>query len=163
MKAPGRRWEWIGVDRILGEAGILKDSSAGRRHFETMMEQRRTQEAKPGDWQAVRRGWFLGDAQFKKELLAQMHDGFGAHHGGEEREESCQAQAERVLAAELKRLRWTKEDLAKRRKGGVGKARLAQRLRKETTMRLVWIAERLHMGSASTVAHCVRKTADCRD
>ena len=105
----------------------------------------------------MRRGWFLGDKQFKKELLEQMHASFGAHHGGEEREESCQAQAERLLASEFKRLGWTKEHLLKQRKGDVAKARLAQRLRSETTMTLAWIAERLVMGSASTVAQSLRR------
>jgi hypothetical protein len=105
----------------------------------------------------VRRGWFLGDAQFKKELLAQIHESFGSHHGGEEREESCEARAERLLESELKRLGWTQEHLLKRRKGDAGKARLAQRLRQETTMTLAWIAERLSMGSASTVAQSLRR------
>ena len=117
----------------------------------------RAQEAKPGDWQAVRRGWFLGDAQFKKELLAQIHESFGTHHGGEEREESCEVQAERLLESELQRQGWTKDQLAGWRKGDVRKARVAQRLREETTMTLAWIAERLSMGSASTVAQSVRR------
>jgi hypothetical protein len=57
----------------MGEAGIPQDSSVGRRQFETVMEQQRAQETKPADWKALRRGWFLGDAQFKKEVLAQTH------------------------------------------------------------------------------------------
>ena len=47
-------------------------------------------------------------------------------------------------------LGWTKEYLAKRRKSDAHKARVARRLREETTMTLAWIAERLSMGSAST-------------
>ena len=156
LKAPGRRWTWLRVDRLLGELHIPRDSTAGRRQFETMMEERREQATHSAEWKAVRRGWFLGDAQFRKELLAQMHENFGAHHGGEEREESCQVCAERLLETELRRLGWTKEHLAKRRKGDVQKARVARRLREETTMTLGWIAERLAMGSASTVAQALR-------
>jgi REP element-mobilizing transposase RayT len=157
LKTPGRRWEWLRVDWLLGEAGIPRDSSAGRRQFEALMEERRAQEANPAAWKAVRRGWFLGDPQFKKELLAQMHESFGAHHGGAEREESCEARAEELLASELKRLRWTKEQLMTRRKGDAGKVRVARRLRAETTMTLAWIAERLAMGSASTVTQSLRR------
>ena len=51
----------------------------------------------------------------------------------------------------------TQEQLMRRRKGDVGKARLARRLRQETTMTLAWIAERLSMGSASTVAQSLRR------
>jgi len=163
LKAPGRRWRWLRVDRLLGEMRIPQDSSAGRRQFEQQMDQRRVQETTPADWKAVRRGWFLGDREFKNELLEQMHPSFGAHHGGEEREEACEARAERLLESELKRLGWTPEELARRRKGDVGKARLARRLRQETTMTLAWIAERLSMGSASTVAQSLRRIVDCRD
>lgn len=157
LKAPARRWEWLRVDRLLGGMGIPQESNAGRRRFEMMMEERRARESNPADWRAVRRGWFLGDAQFKKELLAQMHENFGANHGGEEREESCEARAERLLASELQRLGWTKEQLTQRRKGDAHKVRVARRLREETTMTLAWIADQLAMGSASTVAQSLRK------
>lgn len=36
------------------------------------MEHRRRQEGLRSDWQAVERGWFLGDKRFKEQLLAQM-------------------------------------------------------------------------------------------
>jgi REP element-mobilizing transposase RayT len=158
LKASGRRWEWLRVDRLLGDAGIPRDSTAGRRQFEKLMEKRRDEESSSAEWQAVRRGWFLGDAQLRKELLAQMHERFGAHHGGEEREESCEARAERLLESELERLRWTREQLARWRKGDARKVRLARRLREETTMTLEWIAQRLAMGSASTVALSLRRS-----
>jgi REP element-mobilizing transposase RayT len=39
--APSRRASWLRVDRLLGEWGIPKDSTAGRRVFEQRMEWRR--------------------------------------------------------------------------------------------------------------------------
>jgi hypothetical protein len=47
------------------------------------------------------------------------------------------------VAAELKQVTWTTEDLQHRRKGDTEKVRIAQRLRAETTMTLKWIAEEL--------------------
>ena len=120
------------------------------------MEARRAEEMDEESLEVMRKAWCLGSEQFKKELLAQMHESFGAHHGGEEREESCAALAERLLESELKRLGWTKEQLANRRKGDARKARVAQRLREETTMTLAWIADQLSMGSASTVAQSLK-------
>ena len=141
---------------MLGEGASRRTATRDGGNSKAMMEERRARETNPADWRAVRRGWFLGDAQFKKELLAQMHESFGAHHGGEEREESCAALAERLLESELKRPGWTKEQLANRRKGDARKARVAQRLREETTMTLAWIADQLSMGSASTVAQSLK-------
>jgi hypothetical protein len=86
-----------------------------------------------------------------------MHESFGAQHSGEEREASCEAQAERLLKSELKRLGWTKEHLAGRRKSDARKVQVARRRRGETTMTLAWIAERLSMGSASTVVQSLRR------
>jgi hypothetical protein len=43
--------------------------------------------------------------------------------------------------------------LAARRKGDAEKVAMAQRLRRETTMTLAWIAERLRMGVKTHLAH----------
>src|SRR5437867_1184674 len=44
LKAPVRRPPWLRVDRVLGKTGIPKDSTAGRRRFEEVMEERRAEE-----------------------------------------------------------------------------------------------------------------------
>ena len=62
-----------------------------------------------------------------------------------------------LVSEELKRRRWTNQQLNQRRKGDVEKIRIAQRLRAETTMTLEWIAQRLQLGSIGYVAHCLRQ------
>ena len=88
LKAPARRPAWLRVDRLLGEAGIPRDTAAGRRQFALRMEERRGQE-RGGDWKAIRRGWCLGDEMFRQELLAQMTGKMGEHHYGQERQEGA--------------------------------------------------------------------------
>lgn len=156
LKPPSRRWPWLRVDRLLGEFRIPKDSAAGRRRLEAALEDRRKAET-DDEFDGVRCGWFLGETQFKEELLAQMATGMGEHHDGEERRESAAALAETIVRQELKRLHWGESDLAKLPKGAPEKAAIAQRLRNETTMTLKWIAQRLAMGSASMVTHCLRQ------
>lgn len=114
------------------------------------LEQRRAAE----DGQAcktIRRGWFLGDDTLKQELLGQMAERKGAEHYGEERRESELAKAERLLAVGLKKARWTEPDLARQRKGHPVKVRLAQQLRRQTTLTVGQIAARLQMGSRGYV------------
>ena len=84
LKTPARRPAWLRVDRLLGEAGIPRDTPAGRRQFALRMEERRGQE-RGADWKAIRRGWCLGEERFRKELLAQMTEKMGEHHYGQER------------------------------------------------------------------------------
>jgi hypothetical protein len=156
LQSPGKRPPWLRGERLLGEYHLPKDSAAGRRRLEEAMEQRRG--AEDGrEYKAIRRGWFLGDEALKKELLAQMSEKAGASHYGEELRESAEAKAERIVTKEMKRLGWNGEELKRRRKGDRGKARLARRLRRETTVSLRWVAERLRMGSVSMVAHCLRQ------
>ena len=143
---------------MLGEMGIPQDSATGRRHFEAMMEVGRHGD-EPGEWRKVRRGWCLGDEQFRQELLAQMEGKQGRNHGGKERLETDEAHAERLLVQELKRLRWAANELADRRKGDAEKVRIARRLRGGTTMTLDWIAKRLHMGTAGYAATCLRQSS----
>ncbi len=146
LKAPTRRLPWLRVDRLLGEMGIPQDTAVGRQQFESRMEERRAQEL-GGDWKAIRRGWCLGDETFRRELLAQMAGQMGEHHYGEERQESAEEKAERLVRQGLKKARWTEEDLRWRRKSDAVKIRLAVQLRQETTMTLKWIAVRLQMGA----------------
>jgi hypothetical protein len=72
----------------------------------------------------------------------------GESHESEQRRESSEVLAERIVREELKKTGWRDADLAK--------ASIAQRLKKETTMTLKWIAQRLKMGSASMVTHCFK-------
>jgi len=161
---PGRkRPGWLRVERLLGEHGIPKDSKAGRREFGRRMELRRQSQAGAEPLKAVRRGWCFGDKAFRRELLAQMKEQMGEHHYGEERAETEQEAAEGIVQEGLKRLGWKAGDLEKRAKGHPEKLKLAVRLRKEATVTVKWIAERLRMGTWTHLNHLLywhrRRTA----
>lgn len=146
LKPPGQRWNWLRVDRLLGEWAIAKDSPAGSRRFGRMMEQRRKQESPEADWKAIEHGWCLGDEEFKAQLLAQVRQLRGDHYGPELRQ-ADQAHALALLQKELRARNWNDADLARRRKGDLEKVEIAWGLRQQTSMTLKWIAQKLHMGS----------------
>lgn len=147
LAASAHRPGWLRVDRLLGEHGIAEDTAAGRQEFERRMEARRTQETDGAEWAPLRRGWCLGSEQFRQEMLDRMAGQLGAHHAGELRRESAEAKAERIIAGELGRLGWTEGDLTRRHKSDPERMALAARLRRETTLTIKAIAERLHMGT----------------
>ncbi len=157
LAALKERPPWLRVDRLLGEKGIPKDSAAGRREFARQMECRGEQESS-ADHQVVRRGWFLGSEEFRRELLLSASERSGGSHYGSDRFQSSPERAQRMVAQELKRLGWDQGEWARRRKGDPHKVALARRLRVETTMSLAWIAERLRMGSWSYVSNLLRAT-----
>ncbi len=152
LKPPGRRPQWLRVDRLLGERGIPRDSVAGRTEFGRQMERRR-QEVGASDYRSIQRGWCLGSEAFRQELLATAVEHVGASHYGSDRQETGEQKAQRIVREEMKRLGWAEDDLPQRRKGDAGKVRVARRLREETTMSLKWIAQRLQMGSWTYVSN----------
>jgi len=152
LKPPGARPSWLRTDRLLGEQGIQKDSPAGRAEFEKRLELRRASEELEELEEAVG-GWCVGSEEFRDELLAQMHERKGAEHFGPEIRESAVQKAQRLVKEELAQLGWGERELKRRRKGDPEKVRIASRLRRETTMTQAWIAERLHMGTKTHLAH----------
>ena len=163
VAAPSRRPAWLRVDRLLAEWGIPKDSEAGRRAFQRAMEQRRGEEWEE-DFQGVERAWYLGDEEFRQELLRQAPLRRGASHYGEIVQQAAEQRAERMVQAGLKRLKWREKDLPRRRKGDMGKVKLAYQLRAQSTMPLAWIAERLQMGSRGYLTWLLyRHGKNCKD
>jgi len=152
LATPSRRPGWLRVDRLLGEWRIPKDNAVGRRVFSEQMERRRAEDLSK-EFKPVERGWYLGGEEFRRELLEAVSRGAGARAAGPEAREAGEAKAERIVRGEMKRLRWGEKELAGRRKGDKAKLEVAERLRRETTMTLAWIASRLRMGTAAHVAH----------
>jgi putative transposase len=146
LRKPAQRVEWLRVGRLFGEMRIPKDSPAGRAHFERQMEQRRREDLGE-EWRSIRRGWCLGEEAFREELLAQISGRMGEHHYGMERKESAEERAEGIVMEELRKAGLGREELSKRAKGDPVKLAIALRLRRETTMTLKWITERLQMGA----------------
>jgi hypothetical protein len=132
--------------------GIPKDTSAGRKQFERLMEERRRDE-NPEDYAGIRRGWCWGDESFRRELLAQQESGGAMGQSDGASPETATEKAERLAREELAKLGWKEADLAQRRKGDPEKLKIAVKLRAETTMTLSWIAARLQMGAASSLGN----------
>jgi REP element-mobilizing transposase RayT len=155
LQKPNKRPPWLRTNRLFGEWRIPRDSKVGRKQFRVSMEARRWEED-PQAVKRIERGWFLGSDEFRKELLAEMQEQVGPHHGGDERQETEEAKAERILTEELKRSRLNLTELKRRKKGDKKKCRIALRLREETTTTWGWIAERLMMGTGGYAADLVR-------
>jgi hypothetical protein len=77
------------------------------------------------------------------------------------RRESQAARAEAIIAEELRRTGWKETEFKERPKNDAAKRTLGARLRRETTLTISEIAQRLHMGgrkSFSSQLHQRRKT-----
>jgi REP element-mobilizing transposase RayT len=152
LAAPQHRPGWMRVDRLLGEHGLPEDSAETRQEFERRMEAARLE---PGDEEslgALRRGWCLGSPEFKQQKLEEMDGRVGEHHLGSLRLETAEARAERIIGQELSRLGWQETELRSRRRHDPEKVRIAVRLRRETTLSVKQIAQRLHLGTPKSAS-----------
>ena len=120
LAAPAHRPSWVRVDRLLGEHGIQGDSAAGRKEFEQRMERRRAEETDPEAQRELRRGWYLGSSDFKREMLLRMESVLKEHHSGELRRGVAEAKADRIMAEELKRRGWKKAEKHSSRRANAG-------------------------------------------
>ena len=77
--------------------------------------------------------------------------------GGEELRQSAPAKAQRIAQEELDALGWGEQDLHGCRKSDPQKVRIAARLRRETTMTLGWVANRLCLGAPTHVASLLQR------
>ena len=152
LKEACLRASYLRVDRLLGEHGVPADTEAGRREFQQRMESRRAEEL-DGDWRKIRRGWCLGNEQFREELLALAQGKLGEQHNAQVRVEGAEQKAARIIREELARRGWPEAELRERAKGDVEKVQIALRLRQETTVTLKWIAAHLAMGSSGNVTN----------
>ena len=169
---PGKRPEWLCVERVLGAAG-LKDTPSGRRNCRKMMEHRVLEmqhSEKPwvvdGEWSRIRRGWCFGDEEFREEMKERI-DGVLAFKkkesfSGPEVRQHDEAEAERLIGLGMAKLGMKEEDLPEQKKSSSQKYALAWLARKYTGVRNGWIKDRLQMGSATNFSDYLRRIESSR-
>ena len=104
------------------------------------------------------RGWFPGSAKAKKELADELAGSEPlVDWDGVDLKELNEARWEREVREEMARQGKTEADITGRSKGVDWKVRIAKKLRKETSAKNAWIAERLCMGHPNYVSNLVNK------
>jgi hypothetical protein len=84
-------------------------------------------------YQNLRRGWMLGSEEFRKELLEQTGKWLGPNHFGQERRETAEVRARRIIAETLRWKPLTPEKFQLLSANHRIKVALARQLRQETT------------------------------
>jgi hypothetical protein len=163
LASPRRRPVWLEVCRVLGELG-LRDKPGDRRTYGRRLEERAREGLAAEQLQQVRRGWLLGSEGFRDRVLDWMEKKRLGRGRKVRREQSDhdhgRRQAERIIQEMLELLEVSEEDLLAGRKGDWRKRLIAHRLRKETSVSLGWLGERLGMG---TEGHVSRISASLDD
>ena len=171
LQSMRRRPGWLRIGRVLGNLG-LRDDSRGRRayrdHVEDLVEEvragRKGKRMLEQEWKGLRRGWCFGGEGFREEMVEKVAEVLrgkrrSSYAGGEVRSHD-EREAKQLLAAALDALGLSEKDLRALKKTDVRKQVTAWWVRRQTTVRNRWVAERLHMGHEGNVSSAVRRVED---
>jgi len=163
---PARRPAFLTLNRVLTSHGFADDAS-GRSRYRNYMKRRVFDIAHsetPGEadeqWNQIRRGWSFGSDEFRLRIQnaldcavkGKRRDSFM----GEEIRMHDEKEAERLFQHGLTCLEMKEDELETLKKGDARKAVIAWHIRKNTSVRIEWIAQRLQMGSRSNFASYTR-------
>jgi len=156
------RPEWLHTQTLL-KSYQQEDTVAGRRSFKARMQRRLVElkhSAEPAradeEWDRIRRGWFLGGEEFRKQMLTKMDEVLkeqqqGSCNGPAVRDHG-ERDAEHLLSEGLRKLALHAQDLHSMRKGDINKKMLAWFLKRNTRVSNAWIAKHLCSGHPSNLA-----------
>jgi REP element-mobilizing transposase RayT len=171
---PALRPDWLVVNRTLGAMGLV-DNGAGLIHYEAALQKRvvEIQHAEnpweaDAQWAKIRRGWYLGDEHFRREMLERLDEvidcsGRRDSFSGSESREHDQLEAERLMKEGADLLGIDLSELAGMRKNALEKQALAWILRQRTIVSNQWISEQLSCGHPSNVSNFVRLVREAND
>jgi putative transposase len=163
LATPKRRPKFLVVERGLGVAGC-KDTPAGRREYCKGLDERFRLEQKEagsrsdkGISEILKRGWFYGGEQFRAKLEEIAEQALKKAAADPNRSAGAPADhsvsmAEKIVVDCLGILQIEESQLPAMKKGAPEKVAIAWLVRRQTSVRLRWIAERLSMGHVSNVA-----------
>ncbi|MHC4180369.1 MAG: transposase [Planctomycetota bacterium] len=172
LEPQGRRPDWLCVDRVFAALG-LPDNARGRRAYADHLTERARQAStisgkrlQEKEWEDIRRGWCLGDENFRSRMKRRLDQLLGKHHkssySGPALRDHQRRTAAELLAAGLAAVGLDPQELATTRKTDPRKQAVAWLLRTNTTVRNRWVSSQLHMGHEVNVSQAVRLIAEAK-
>jgi hypothetical protein len=151
---------WGGTE---GEPGALE---AYRGKLERLMRFEGDPDAgRRGEFEAqVKRGWYIGSAEFREKLLEKLQSMAGGDNfRSSQKREHNEAVAERLLAIALLELDVSEEALLAMKSNRLEKQALAWLLKSETTVTGEWLSSCLRPGHASNCSRALKRFREGRD
>jgi len=170
---PGKRPAWLSVSRVLGAREWI-DCASGRKAYRMYMGKRVSEvlhaenphEADEA-WNKIRRGWFLGPAEFKDKLGelidGQMRAKKRSSYSGEEVDQHDERMAEALLHAGLGILGLQEKEVLAGKKSSDEKCLLAWLIRRRTSVSNAWISIRLKMGRSDCLSRYPKRIENTKD
>jgi REP element-mobilizing transposase RayT len=169
---PTKRPGFLTVKRVLASHG-LGDDASGRSCYSKYMKRRileiqHSSDPKEADeqWGKIRRGWAFGSDEFRLKVQDALNRAVSGKRRdsfmGEEIRRHDEREAEKLVQKGLICCGITEEDLSNLKKGDDRKKLIAWYIRKKTSVRVEWIAQRLQMGVPSNFSRYMREVEESK-
>lgn len=173
LMRPAKRPSFLSVKRVLSSHG-LNDDTSGRCRYRNYMKQRILDMVDSNDpmkadeqWQKIWRGWAYGSDEFRLRVQGVLDAAVSGKRRdsfmGEEIRMHDEQRAEQLVEQGLNRFGINEEDLRILKKGDDRKKVIAWYIRKNTSVRVEWITQRLKMGVTSNFSRYIREVDQSED
>lgn len=167
------RPKWLETDRVLRSMGIDPNGAdALRQYFEYYVNLLRQLASASGrenlesDWKSIRRGWCLGEEDFRNQILTRIEKVISGRkrtsYSGEALDKHDTMGCERKLEKILNACGMTLNSLREMKKGDVLKRVVAWALRRHTTVSNIWLSSKLNLGHPANVPGYVRSVEQAK-
>ena len=159
--------EWLVRDRIFASHELPDEGRGSRRRYEVLMERLAAEVLKgkesaerAEEWEAVRRGWYVGDDVFRDKLL-DLADGRArgrkrTSYRGEGLRLHDEREAIRLMEDAVSRLGVSISELWSRKQTDPVKQAVAWWVKSRSTASDEWLCAKLEMGSRTNIHRAVR-------
>lgn len=159
-KAP----DWLHRDRVYESWGLSEKRGAARQYM-LLLKAQIASESEPRNRRAIeeaykelRRGWCVGDIDFKQKLIGKYTGAVTNDNlRSDQRIDHGVRGAERLLKKALKTLEVREDALKELKNTDLRKQGVAWLLKTQTTVTGIWIAERLNMGHRTNASRAISR------
>ena len=156
-----KRPEWLHRGRLLSACGLEEGEAGYLARYRAMIESRMQGEvaASPEPEcelveKQLKRGWYIGGELFRDQLV-EMIRGKSDNLRGQQRTAHDEMEAERLLKQALDALGLEEPELQAMKSTRPEKQVIAWLLKKQTTVTVVWLADRLGMGHRTSASRAI--------
>ncbi len=161
-----KRPEWLVREKVMRTWGLTEGETWSQRGYREKLERFMRFEEDPaagmrGEFdKQIKRGWYIGSEEFRERLVALlMGRSRNDNYRGEQRRDHGPAEAERLWREGAKLLGVEEAELLNAKSTRMEKQALAWLIKKNTSVKGKWIADRTGMGHPSTASQAINRFA----
>ena len=160
---PSKRPPALMLSRVLASFRF-SDTKSGRKEYRELLVERATEELDPKlekdlevERKSIKRGWYMGTAVFKDQLLSMLDESSSDNYRGEQRRAHGEYMAKELLQKGQTVLKCSASEARNLPQNDIKKQALVWLIKRHTIVTGEWIRKELDMGSRANVTRALQR------